>query len=78
MKAEKYNITVLLNGERLSFPVEIKKQDTNVCICADIYGMKVHFIPDEHNGLKPAVSSCNLEPELLYLVGRAIRQQRPV
>lgn len=78
MKTEKFNITIRRNGEMLIFPVEIKMRNTDVCICVNIDGEEVHFAPDEHNGLQPASPSCNLDPELLYQVGRAIRQQRPV
>ncbi|MRG45321.1 hypothetical protein GFS24_09350 [Chitinophaga sp. SYP-B3965] len=77
MKTQKFNITVLRDGEQQIFPVEVKIQGISVSVCANIYGREVHFVADEHNGLRPAAAECNLDAELLYQVSRAIRQQRP-
>lgn len=77
MKTQKFNITVLRNGERQIFPVVVKIQGINASVCVNINGREVHFIPDEHNDLRPAAAECDLDPELLYQVSRAIRQQRP-
>lgn len=77
MKTQKFNITVLRNGEQQIFPVVVKLQGIDVSVCVTIYGRDVHFVADEHNGLRPAAAECNLDPELLYQVSRAIRQQRP-
>lgn len=77
MKTEKFNIALFRDGEQQTFAVEVKMQGNNVSICANIYGKEVHFAPDEQNSLRPS-PACNLDPELLYQVGRAIRRQRPI
>jgi len=77
MKTQKFNITVQQNGEPQTYPVVVKVQGINVSVCVSVNGLEVHYIPDEHDGLRPAAAECNLDPELLYQIGSAILQQRP-
>lgn len=78
MKTEKFNVTVLRDGKQQVFPIEVITQQGSISICANIYGRDVHFSPDEHNSLRPAIATIDLDQELLYQVSRAIRGQRPV
>lgn len=78
MKTQKFFITVLQNGEYQRYPVVIKIRGINVSVCVNVNGKEVHYIPDEHDGLRPAAAECQLDPELLYQIGNAIMQQRPV
>lgn len=77
MKTQKFFITVLQNGEHRQYPVVVKIQGVSVSVCVSVNGKEVHFVPDEHDGLRPAAAECQLDPELLYQIGSAIRQQRP-
>lgn len=77
MNTEKYDVMVSYKGERHAIPVTIRTEDENVSICADIDGKEIFFLPDTHNGLRAVCPEEELDEELLYQVGKAIRQQRP-
>lgn len=77
MNTEQYNVMVSYKGEQHAIPVTIRTEDENVSICADIDGKEIFFLPDTHDGLRAMDTEYELDEELLYQVGKAIRQQRP-
>ena len=78
MNTEHYLISVVYRGKSWQLPVEIAHDSILLRIRVNIEGLEVCFARDGHNGLRPLNHQDDFEPELLYLIGKAIQQQRPV
>lgn len=78
MKTERYLISVAYRGKTWQLPVEIMHEGTLLRIRVDIEGVEVCFGRDDHNGLRALNHHDDFEPQLLYLIGKNIQQQRPV
>lgn len=76
MKTETYPIYVEHRGVHYELPVEIRTDGDCRSISVLVDGMHIFFSRDEHDGLTPACHS-ELDPELLYCIGRAVQDQRP-
>lgn len=76
MNTEQYLIEITYAGKVLQLPVRIVHEGFFYKISVDIGGTEVCFDRDDHNGLRPMNHQKDFEPQFLYLVGKAIQQQR--
>lgn len=78
MKIESYSIHVACNGKQYDLPVEIKTEGIAYRIAVLLDGAEIFYLWDHHDGLIAMYKTGQYDPELLYRIGRAIQEQRPV
>lgn len=78
MSSEQYLITITYGSKVWQLPVRITSRGAFFKVSVDIKGMEVCFARDDHDGLRPLNHQDDFDPQLLYLVGKEVLQQRPV
>ncbi|PUZ29734.1 hypothetical protein DCC81_09925 [Chitinophaga parva] len=78
MKIERYPIHVEFNGAQYDLPVEIRTEGIAYRIAVVLNGTEVFYLRDHQGRMIAMYHTSQCDPALLYLIGQAIREQRPV
>lgn len=78
MKIESYPVHIEYNGKQYDLPVEIKTEGMICRIAVKLNDAEIFYIRDLHDGLIAMCHAGDCDEELLYRIGCAIQQQRPV
>lgn len=77
MKNEQYNLRIPYKGDIKEVMVNIHHVNNEHKIWALVDGQEIVFLQDEYrNGLRPANVDHHVDPQLCYLIGAAICEQR--